>query len=175
MSELFGAPVGSLAVVLGVLVVVVLAAVAALAVRRTVLLKLGVRNLTRRRGRTAIIVSGLMLGTMIIGAALGFGDILANTVRSSVITSLGQTDELVAARSTTSPEVLTLGQGSGGRYLTAREAATVVRAARGLPDVDGAAPGISEGVAVQDLTSRSTEPRLTLFATDPRRCRGSAP
>lgn len=167
MSHLFGAPVGSLAVVLGVLVVVVLAAVAALAVRRTVLLKLGVRNLSRRRGRTAIIVSGLMLGTMIIGAALGFGDILANTVRSSVITSLGQSDEVVSARSTKTPEVATLGQGGSGRYLTAREAAQVVRAARALPDVDGAAPGISEGVAVQDLTTRSTEPRLTLFATDP--------
>jgi putative ABC transport system permease protein len=167
MSRLFGAPVGTLAVVLGVLVVVVLAVVAALAVRRTVLLKLGLRNLTRRRGRTAIIVSGLMLGTMIIGAALGFGDILANTVRSSVITSLGQTDELVAARSTRAPDVVTLGQGSSGRYLTAGEAAQVVRAARGLPGVDGAAPGISEGVAVQDLTSRSTEPQVTLFATDP--------
>lgn len=167
MSTLFGAPVGTLAVVLGLLLVLALALVAALAVRRTVLLKLGLRNLTRRRGRSAIIVGGLMLGTMIIGAALGFGDIMATTVRTSVITQLGQTDELVSARSGDAPDVATLGQAGAARYLTAQEARTVVAAARRLPDVDGAAPGISEGVAVRDLTSRANEPSLTLFATDP--------
>ncbi len=167
MSHLFGAPVGTLAVVLGVLVVLVLAGVAALAMRRVVLLKLGIRNLTRRRGRSAIIVGGLMLGTMIIGAALGFGDIMAGTVRTAVISQLGQTDELVSARSGSSPEVATLGEAGTPRYLGAAEARTVVAAARRTPGVDGAAPGISESVAVQDRSSRSNEPSVRLFATDP--------
>jgi len=167
MSELFGAPVGTLAVVLSALVVLALAVISALAVRHTVLLKLGVRNLTRRRGRSAIIVGGLMLGTMIIGSALGFGDIMANTIRTSVITSLGQTDEIVSARSGDEPDIATLGQGTAVRYLTAGEADTLASAARDIPDVDGAAPGISESVAVQDLTSRTNEPQVTLFATDP--------
>ena len=167
MSELFGIPVAGLAVVLAALVVVVLAVVAALAVRNRVLFKVGVRNMARRPGRTAIIVSGLMLGTMIIGSALGFGDIMSSTVRSSVITSLGQTDEVVAARSADAPDIATLGVGSSARYLTQAEAATLVEAARALPDVDGAAPAISEPVAVQDISSRTTEPQVTLFATDP--------
>ena len=55
MQTLFGAPVGALALVLGCLVVATLATVTALALRSTVLLKLGVRNLNRRRGRSAII------------------------------------------------------------------------------------------------------------------------
>src|SRR6478672_5629752 len=167
MRELFGVPVGVLAVVLGSVTVLTLAAIGALAMRRTVLLKLGVRNLSRRRARTAIIVGGLMLGTMTIGSALGFGDIMAGTVRSSVITSLGQADEIVSARSADAPDIATLGQGTAVRYLSADEATSLVTAARGLPDVDGAAPGISEVVAVQDATSRRNEPQLTLFATDP--------
>lgn len=172
MSELFGAPVGTLAVVLSVLLVLALAVIGVLAVRRTVLMKLGVRNLTRRRGRSAIIVGGLMLGTMIIGSALGFGDIMANTVRTSVISSLGQTDEIVSARSGRAPDIATLGEGSAVRYLSGQESRTVLAAARRIPEVDGVAPGISESVAVQDTTSRTNEPRLALFATDPAQMSG---
>ena len=167
MSELFGIPVGTLAVVLGALVVIAFGALVVMGLRRRVLFKLGVRNLSRRRGRTTIIVGGLMLGTMIIGAALGFGDIMANTVRTSVLTSLGNTDEIVSARSGEAPQIATLGQGATARYLTAEETAAVVTAARNSPAVDGAAPAISESVAVRNQTSRSNEPRVTLFAIDP--------
>jgi putative ABC transport system permease protein len=167
MQELFGIPVNSLAVVLGILVVLALAVVAVLALRNTVLFKLGVRNMTRRRARTAIIVSGLMLGTMIIGSALAFGDIMSNTVRSSVITAHGSTDEEVSARTADAPDIATLGQSTGARYLTAAEAEQVMSAARDLDSVDGAAPAISESVAVQNRTARASEPQVTLFATDP--------
>lgn len=167
MRELFGAPVGNLTAVLMVLLAVTLGCVAALGLRRPVLAKLGIRNLGRRRGRTAIIVSGLMLGTMTIGSALGFGDIMANTVRTSVITSLGQTDEIVSARASDAPDVATLGQEAAVRYLSPAQVATVLAAARDVPQVDAAAPAISESVAVRDVTSRRNEPALTLFATDP--------
>ena len=167
MTELFGIPVRALAVVLGLLVVVTLAVVAALAVRNRVLFKLGVRNMTRRRGRTAIIVGGLMLGTMIIASALGFGDIISHTVRTSVITTYGQTDEIISARSTDEPDITTLGRGAGARFLSATEAARVVAAARQVPAVDAVAPAISESIAVQNTRSRTSEPSVTLFATDP--------
>jgi putative ABC transport system permease protein len=167
MTELFGIPVAALAVVLGVLVVVTLTVVAALAVRNRVLFKLGVRNMARRRGRTAIIVGGLMLGTMIIASALGFGDIISHTVRTSVITTYGQTDEVISARSTDEPDIATLGRGAGARFLTAAEAARVIAAAGQVPAVDAVAPAISESIAVQNSRSRTIEPSVTLFATDP--------
>ena len=70
MSRLFGIPIGPLAVALvdGV-------AVCARRDRRARpaqprLLPPRVRNVARRRGRTALIVVGLMLGTAIIAAAL---------------------------------------------------------------------------------------------------------
>src|SRR3954449_12078819 len=98
MSKIFGIPVNGLALVIVALLALMLSAVAALAVRNRVLVRLGIRNVGRRRGRTALIVAGLMLGTAIIGAALATGDTMSSTIRSSALASLGQTDEVVAAR-----------------------------------------------------------------------------
>ncbi len=58
-----------LAAALALLLVLVLGAVGALALRNRVFFKLGVRNVGRRRARTALIVVGLMLGTTIIASA----------------------------------------------------------------------------------------------------------
>src|ERR671930_2291004 len=98
MSKLFGIPTGSLALVLAFLLAAVIGAVAVFAVRNRVFLRLGIRNVGRRRGRSALIVAGLMLGTAIISAALATGDTMSNTIRSSALSTLGQTDEVVAAR-----------------------------------------------------------------------------
>ena len=68
------------------------------ALRDPVLLRLSLRNTSRRRGRSALIVVGLMLGTTIITAALATGDTMSHTIRSMAIETLGQTDEVVAAQ-----------------------------------------------------------------------------
>ena len=47
----------------------------------------------------------------------------------------------------------------------------IARAVAGSGLVAGVAPVISESVALQDLTTRQTEPRVTLFASDPARLR----
>src|SRR5918995_6723532 len=98
MNELFGIPTESLAAVLAVLLGLSLGLIAALAIRNRILFKLGVRNVPRRPGRTALIVVGLMLGTTIIAAAMTTGDTMSNTIRSSAVTALGHTDELVSTR-----------------------------------------------------------------------------
>src|SRR6478672_11394998 len=98
MNELFGIPTGTLAAVLALTLAIVLGLLAALALRNRVFLRLGVRNVGRRRGRSALIVVGLMLGTAIITAALATGDTMSHTIRSAAVSSLGQTDEVVAAR-----------------------------------------------------------------------------
>ena len=77
---------------------VALGAVAVLALRNRVFLRLGLRNVRRRRGRSALIVAGLMLGTTIIAAALATGDTMSQTIRSSATAALGQTDEIVSAQ-----------------------------------------------------------------------------
>src|SRR5688500_13665137 len=97
MKQVFGLPAGPLAVGLGVALAVALGIVTVLALRNLVFLKIGLRNIPRRRGRSALIVLGLMLGTAIIASALLTGDTMSSAVRSTVIESLGVTDEMVTA------------------------------------------------------------------------------
>jgi putative ABC transport system permease protein len=154
VTKLFGIPVDALVVVL----------VGTLAVAL-------VRNVPRRRGRSALIVVGLMLGTAIITAALATGDTMSHTIRSSAVTALGQTDEVVAARGVSSALALDSGA-TDASYFPADYADRIVRATARSDLVDGVAPVIVEPVAVQDVTSRQNEPRVTLFASDPARLHG---
>src|SRR5919201_4567388 len=98
MSKLFGIPTETLAAVLAVALVLVLGLVTGLALRNRIFLRLGIRSMSRRRARSALIVVGLMLGTAIIAAALATGDTMSTTIRSSAVKALGNTDEVVAAK-----------------------------------------------------------------------------
>ncbi len=172
MSKLFGAPMGTLAVVLIVALALALGALSVLAARNRVFLRLGVRNIGRRRARSTLIVAGLMLGTAIIAAALATGDTMSQTIRSSAIASLGQTDETVSASAakTILPGTET-GAATGVRYFPMAYFERIKRDVAGSPLIDGLAPAIVEPVAVQDLTTRQNEPRVTLFASDSRHLR----
>jgi putative ABC transport system permease protein len=172
VRELFGIPVGTLVVVLTVALAAVLGAVALLATRHRVLVRLAVRNVARRGARTALIVAGLMLGTAIIAAAMTTGDTMSHTIRAGAIASLGRTDEVVSAKG---PEVdvgAKLGAATGVRLFDERVAARIKRALAGTGLADGVAPAIIDPVAVRDPVRRQNEPRVTLFATDPARMAG---
>jgi putative ABC transport system permease protein len=171
MSKLFGIPVSDLAVVLAGVLAIVLGAIAALALRNRVFLRMGLRSVARRRGRSALIVLGLMLGTAIIAAALATGDTMGQTIRSSATAALGQTDEVVAAKGIET--ALAAGSdGTGARYFPRAYAGRIAREARGPGLVKGVAPVIVEDVAIQDVSSRQNEPRVTLFASDAAELRG---
>ena len=171
MSKLFGVPVASLALVLGAFLVIALAVIGGSAARHRIVLRLGLRNMSRRRGRAALIVAGLMLGTAIITAALATGDTMSQTIRSVAISALGPTDEVVAAKGI-GAQFATESSGTGTRYFPQSYAVRVAKAAEGSGLVAGVEPAIVEPVAVQDLTSRQTESRVTLFASDPARMGG---
>src|SRR5215211_6374195 len=172
MRELFGIPVDELLVGLVALTAAALGAVAVLAIRNPVLLRLGFRNATRRRGRTALIVLGLMLGTAIVSAALTTGDTMSHTIRSSAVTSLGETDEVVSPRSAEVDPQAQLGSATSAEYFSTGALNGVVERVRGSGLVDGVAPAIVEPIAVQNPSARQSEPRVTLFASDPRRLEG---
>jgi putative ABC transport system permease protein len=165
VNELFGIPARDLAVAAAVALGLALSVVAVLAARNRVFLKLGLRNIPRRRGRTVLIVAGLMLGTTIIATALATGDTMSSTIRSQVVTSLGQTDEMISADSVTTDAP----PAAGARATTFAESAfSTVRAVAGeSSDIDGVAPAIVEPIAMLDVRSRQNEPRVSLFATDP--------
>jgi putative ABC transport system permease protein len=169
MQELFGIPMGPLAAVLAVALAVVIGAVAALALRNRVFFKLGVRNVRRRRARTALIVGGLMLGTTIIASALASGDTMSHTIRSAAIESLGATDEIVSAQGAEidfgRDTMVSLGEATGVDYFSEDLVPTITHELLRSDRFDGVAPAIIEPVAVQNVTKRQNEPRVTLFAS----------
>ena len=175
MKELFGIPMESLALGLAAVLVAVAGSLIFLALRNRVLLKLGVRNLGRRRSRTALIVVGLMLGTTIIASALATGDTMNQSIRATATRQLGETDEIVAARGASDDISGELGSATGTGYFPAETVAKVDRALAGKKLVDGVMGAIVEDVAVQAPVQRQTEPSVTLFAADPARMSGFAP
>src|SRR4051794_22018197 len=101
MTEIFGVPMSGIMTVLVVLLVLCLLSVAWVALRRPVIFKLGVRNIPRRKAQTILIVVGLMLSTLIISAAMTFGDTLNHSVNSQAYDFLGHTDMIVVQSSET--------------------------------------------------------------------------
>jgi putative ABC transport system permease protein len=147
------------------LTVLILAGALISALRQPVLFRLSVRNIPRRIGRSVLIVTGLMLATTIISAAFGTGDSVAKTIRTEVITSLGNIDEVVSAQEEGDIEVT--GEASQLAYFDEQYFEEVRSAVVDDPNVDGVMPVIWEGAGVQNVTSRQTEPRVTVFAPDP--------
>ena len=170
MEKVFGIPVDGLLVGLLVVTGAALGAVAIVAARNRVLLRLGLRNATRRRGRTALIVVGLMLGTAIIAAALTTGDTMSHTIRTSAVTELGETDVVVSPKSAEGE--LELGSATSDEYFGTPVLEAVDERLAGTDLADGVAPAIVEPVAVRDPATTESEPRVTLFATDPARTAG---
>lgn len=179
MTKLFGLPVGTLAAVLMITLGAVLAVVVILALRNRVLVRLGVRNIRRRPARSVLIVVGSMLGTTIIAAALATGDSMSQTIRSSATAALGRTDEVIAARGSSEFDVGAITadatRATGARYFPQTYADRIARSVRASGVVAGVAPVIIEEVAVQDMTARQNEPRVTLFASDPARIAAFGP
>ena len=166
MEKFFGIPMGPLATTLVVLVAVLLSALAALAIRNRIFLRLGIRNVTRRRARTALIVLGLMLGTTIISSALVTGDTMSHTIRTSAVQALGKTDVLVSVKGAEVDPAVELGSTTGVEYFPERVLQEVeYDLTRHENLIDGVAPAIVESLAVQNLTTRQNEPRVTLFAS----------
>lgn len=165
MQSLFGIPIGPLAVVLVIALAFVVSVVSAFAVRNRVFFKLGVRNVGRRRGRTALIVTGLMLGTTIIAAALASGDTMSHTIRMSAIETLGSTDEIVSVKRAEVNTDVPLGEATSVDYFSEDVVPMITHELLRSPHFDGVAPAIVESVATQNLTARQNEPRVTLFAS----------
>jgi putative ABC transport system permease protein len=172
MTKLFGVPLGPLAAVMIAVVAVAVGVLTTFALRNRILLRLGLRNVGRRRGRSALIVVGLMLGTAIIAAALATGDTMSHTIRASAVKSLGYTDEVIGAQGAKPTlAVSDAGSATGVAYFPANYSKRVAGAVSSA-QVDGVAPAIIEPVAALDARTKQNEPQMTLFASDSSHMRG---
>jgi putative ABC transport system permease protein len=175
MKGVFGIPVDTLLVVLLVGLGVALAALGALALRNRILVKLALRSVGRRRGRSALIVVGLMLGTTIIAAALTTGDTMSHTIRSTAVKALGSTDETVAAKGAVDDIPGALGAATGTGWFDQSAVVEIDSALSASGLVDGVTGAVIEQVAVQAPAQGQSEPSVTLFAADPARMEGFSP
>ena len=101
MEELFGVSMNVIMVVLLAIFLPTMAVVAVLAWRNRIMLKLGLRNIPRRRAQTVLIIVGIMLSSVIMAAAFGTGDTISFSIRNQGVEALGPIDEIiVSARAT---------------------------------------------------------------------------
>ena len=140
MENIFGIPMTSLAVGLAVLLGILLVPVIMTVLFKRVMFRIGIRNIPRRKAQSVLIVLGLMLSTLIMSSALGFGDSLNYSIKRSVYDRLGPVDEIVA-----------ISGGEGTVAQTPFSEATYGRVAATLAGnsaIDGHIPSLSGPVAV---------------------------
>lgn len=132
-------------------------AVAALAIRRPVLFRMAGRNALRRRGQTAVVIAGLMVGTAIIAGSLATGDSLAYGIRKGAYDGLGPVDEFLVVE----------GQLAFPEYVHEELAAnaTVMREVRAL------SPVLYEAAAVSNPRAKQSEPLAAVYGFDAERDR----
>ena len=82
MEELFGVSMDIIMAVLLAIFLPVIAVVAYMAWRNPVMLKLGLRNIPRRKSQTSLIIVGIMMSTLIMAAAFGTGDSITFSIRT---------------------------------------------------------------------------------------------
>ena len=104
MEELFGLPTIRL-----MWIVVAIAAVAAVVIafiflKRPILVRMGLRNIPRRRAQTVLVTMGLTLATIIVTIAFSTGDSLAVSIRGLALDSLERIDHFIVAEETAGSE-----------------------------------------------------------------------
>lgn len=128
-------------------------AVGAYAVRRPLLGRLALREAVRRKGQSALVVGGLMVGTATITAALVAADSVTDSAVDSIaFRNFGRVDIAVTAN---------------GRFFP-REVADGLAASPAVRGAtDGLAAGIDLAVSAGDLDTRQGASRVTLVGFDP--------
>ena len=160
MQELFGVSMTTITIVLAGLLLGIMAAVALLAWRSRIILKLGLRNIPKRPGQTALIIVGLMLSTIIIASAFGTGDTIVHTIRTLAAETLGNTDEVIRAGGQENVE--------GSSYFDYSRFEELKEGLVGFDRVDGLLPVIVESAPLINVEEQKNVPDVGLFAPDPR-------
>ncbi|MCO5185773.1 MAG: FtsX-like permease family protein [Anaerolineae bacterium] len=167
METLFGIPANTLLSALLIALAIIFAIVAYSAVRYPLPFRLGIRNLTRRKSQTLLIVSGLALSTVIITSALGIGDTINYSVSSGVFETLGGIDMEV---STVRQEATAaIGFGNGGPNDTGDSAewfsqsiADDIAATVGGVTLDASVAAIIQTLPVANTNSSLSEPAVEI-------------
>lgn len=100
MEELFGLPTIRLMWIVVAIVGVAAAVIAFIFIKRPILVRMGLRNIPRRRAQTVLVTMGLTLATIIVTIAFSTGDSLAVSIRGLALDSLERIDHFIVAEET---------------------------------------------------------------------------
>ncbi len=95
MEELFGLPTIQLMWIVVAIVGVAAAVIAFIFLKRPILVRMGLRNLPRRRAQTVLVTMGLTLATIIVTIAFSTGDSLAVSIRNLAFDGLQRIDHFI--------------------------------------------------------------------------------
>ncbi|MEC7157062.1 MAG: ABC transporter permease, partial [Chloroflexota bacterium] len=150
-EKVFGLPAGLLANSMIVILVAISIILLFGGLRRFILVKMGTRNIPRRKGQSTLIVMGLMLSSIIVAVSLGIGDTVRYSVRSVVFDSAGNIDEVISGPGK---------QLFGVEYFSYSEFKKVEKLASTNSNIDGIMPYIEINLPVENVKSEIAESRV---------------
>ena len=150
-------------IMIGLLVIFlpVLAFIGLMALRSRVMLKLGLRNIPRRRAQSVLIIVGIMISTLIIAAAFGTGDTITFSIRKAAVDSLGTIDEIVVSARATADDSL-----GSSTYIPFERFTQLQQELDGLETIDGLAPGIGEFAPTVNSRTSLSEGQMRIAGVD---------
>ena len=162
MEELFGLSMDIIMVALLAVFLPVMLGVAVMASRNRVMLKLGLRNIPRRKSQTALIIVGIMMSTLIMAAAFGTGDSITYSIRKNAIDALGTIDEIIiSARASDSDTI------GSFNYFPIQRYEQLKTELAGMKSIDGLAPGIGEFAPTVNTRTSLSEGQMQITGVDP--------
>ena len=161
MEKLFGVPLPVLMFVLSGIFLATMLVVIGMALRNPVMLKMGIRPISRRPGMTALIIIGVMLSTIIISAAFGTADTLTYSIRDIGINGLGTIDEIIVSARAQEGDRF-------GQSFISMERYEQVRGELADDDrIDGIMPQLTQNVPAINPVEDLSEGQLNLLGIDP--------
>ena len=157
-EQVFGLPANLLANSMIVILIIISIILIIGGLRRFILVKMGTRNIPRRKGQSSLIVMGLMLSSIIVAVSLGIGDTVRYSVRSVVFDSAGNIDEVISGPGK---------QLFGVEYFSYSEFQEVERLVSTNSNIDGIMPYIEINLPVENVKSEIAESRVQVRGYSP--------
>ena len=158
MDNLFGIPLSSILIALTLLVILIFAFLAWIWLRNPLLVRMGLRNVVRRKTQTILIVIGMMLATLIISAAFATGDTVGYSVTNDIYRQFSEADIVLAFDRNKAPD--------GVADLTDGDVEALAGALAADPDVDGVMGLVQTRVPAINIDDRRAEPLATFAGVD---------
>jgi ABC-type lipoprotein release transport system permease subunit len=159
MDNLFGIPLSSYLIALTLLVVLIGAVLVYIWWHNPLLVRLGLRNVVRRKTQTTLIVIGMMLATLIVSAAFATGDTVGYSVTNQIYNDLQEADVVLAFDRNVAPPGVT--------QLTDEDVNALRDALSDDADVEGVSGITQTRVPAINTVDQRAEPLATLAGVDP--------